>query len=175
MAISKINSKSYSTLDATKLTGNMSSTNMPTGTIIKTTRGNTGNEGTGNFNISSTSFTDTTVGFTINKSVSGSYLVGTMILSFGSDFTNTKWINNHLFKRSSTVVMDTPDTTDGFFWHLGDDQNHRRDYYWYTTAQLYDSTTSTGDLTYDWYVKAHSNSGNIRGGGIRYIIHEITT
>lgn len=155
--------------------GKMHTTGMPTGTIIKTTRGTTGNESTGTFNISASSHTDTTLGFTINKSVSSSYLVGTLILSFGSDFTNTKWIASHTFRRSSTNVFDTLDTTDGFFWHLGDDQNHRRDYYWYTTGQFYDSTTSTGNLTYDWYVKASSSSGTIRGGGIRYIIHEITT
>ena len=63
--------------------GKMHTTGMPTGTIIKTTRGTTGNEQTGSFNISATSHTDTTLGFTINKSVSSSYLVGTLILSFG--------------------------------------------------------------------------------------------
>jgi hypothetical protein len=162
-------------LPAANISGTLDSARLPAGTIINTTRGITGNEGTGTFGISSTSMTDTTLGFTINKQISASYLTGVMTFSFGSDFTNTKWIASMTVRRGSTNVFDTLDQTNGFFWHLGDDQNHRRDYYWYTTGHLFDNTSGTGNQTYDWYVMAHSNSGMIRGGGIRYIIYEVKT
>lgn len=153
----------------------ISTGDFPSGTIIKTTRGTTGNEGTGTFSISATSQTDTTLGFTINKQISASTLIGVLTFSFGSDFTAQKWIASMTVRRGSTNVFDTLDTTNGFFWHLGDDQNHRRDYYWYTTGHFFDNTSGTGDQTYDWYIMANSNSGAIRGGGIRYIIHEVKT
>jgi len=174
MAITRISASNLSGSSLPSSIG-IGTSQLPSGTIINTTRGVAGNEGVGTFNISATSMTDTTVGFTINKQISASHLIGVCTFSFGSDFTASKWVASLTMRRGSTNVFDTIDTTNGFFWHVGNNQNFRRDYYWYTTGHFFDNTTGTGNQTYDWYLMANANSGTIRGGGIRYIIHEVKT
>ncbi|QZI95124.1 hypothetical protein Melnitz3EXVC039M_177 [Methylophilales phage Melnitz-3 EXVC039M] len=180
MALSKIQTGLVDTnvIGATELnladnfafTGNVTGA----GKIVAVHRGTAGNESTGTFQTSNNTYLDTTINCTFTKVQTNSYIVGTIIQSFGSDFTATKWIANTKMMYGSSMVTDTMDGTNGYFVHYGDDQNHRRDYYIYTTQHIYHNLSSSGSVTYDWYIKgSHSSSGPIRGGGIRWLLYEI--
>lgn len=144
------------------------------GKIVAVHRGTAGNESTGTFQTSNNTYLDTTINCTFTKVQANSIIVGTIIQSFGSDATATKWIANTKMLYGSTMVTDTQDGTNGYFVHYGDDQNFRRDYYIYVTQHIYHNLGSSGSVTYDWWIRGnHPSSVPIRGGGLRWLLYEI--
>jgi len=179
MALSKIQSGLLDTnsVDATALSSSaIASGDLPNGTVINWASGVVGNESYGTWTVSnaSSSLVDTGMNVTYDKQVSGSTVIGMLVCSWGSDATAVRWIAEHKFQNDTgpTNVTNTPSTS-GHFIHIGDDVNNRRDYYWYDTMWLKDTTSATGTQTYSWLVAARTNSVSLRGGGIRYVFWEV--
>lgn len=153
-------------------------------TIINVTQSHTSSPTTNHsaFTISTAdSYVDTGINFTINKKANNSVLVGELVLNIGSDFSGaSKWhFHNRIQVNGTNEIVGnaagtgTDEKTQ--FIHLGRNSNFRWDYYYFIPSSFRYTTTGTGNVRFDWYIKKGSSGsmGNLRGGGIQYTVYEV--
>ena len=148
---------------------------LPAGTggkVVNLSSGYTGNEVYGSFSLSGSVFQDTGKTFSVTKTQSSSTLVGSLILSMGSDMVFTRWgaQNNIRIDGSSTSVVMSPSPNNSLYmWNSR--SNMDRDNYIYYPVFIKDSAATTGTRTYRWWLDPYGMT--IRGGGIRWIVWEV--
>ena len=154
---------------------------IPTGKVLQHVKASSGSfdASSGNWNVTSTTLTNTGRTVSITPTASNSVIIGNGFVTYGADVSSvTHFQFGFSLRRDSgspsnsdtEVTGGTPNTSQVWDSEFNGSQQTRYDVYRMLPISLYDNShNTTSAITYRLYVRSSSNSSHQNRGGMLYL------